>query len=224
MSLLSVPKKAIIGFYARSANQSVPDSWSACDGLTASSANHDLTPNDGGSGYIKPDLRNRVPIGADRTRTSSPTAVGNASSDAPSVNEAGGFNFITISPGNLPAHGHTTTTAAGGGHVHGITISNAGNHNHSASLYSYGLGVTDLMRTGTLHWADCTISATPSSDSTWNSHAHTGGSVTNDTSAHAAAHSISLSTARSPGGIAAGGQGYDGRPRSHSAVWLIKVF
>ena len=62
-----------------------------------------------------PDLRNRFIVGAGSTYA---------------VAATGGATTVTLAVGNLPAHSHTGTTAAGGSHNHTGTTDTAGWHSH----------------------------------------------------------------------------------------------
>ena len=211
MSLLSVPLKAIIPWLATSANQVLPAGFEYCDGRTIT--DHDM----GGGPYVLPDLRNRIPLGADRTRTSTPTAVGDAVANAPSINEVGGMNGITLAIGNMPVHNHSGSSDSQGYHTHTANSDGWANHNHGFTDWWWSAGGTiSVVEASDFTQITCTSASTTSAGS--HSHSFT----PNADTGHSGAHTITISSARNASQYA-GGSPYDNRPRVHGVVYIMRV-
>lgn len=70
-----------------------------------------------------PDLRDRFIVGVGSTYAPGDT---------------GGSNSVTLTESDIPAHGHTGSTAGAGSHTHTASSAGAGSHSHSASTGSAG--------------------------------------------------------------------------------------
>lgn len=114
--------------------QSAPSGWLMCDGATVSRSEFAglfavigtaYGAGDGVTTFRLPDLRTRVPLGADAERARGTT---------------GGTESNTLGTEHLPSHNHSMAHTHSIAHDHGaVTTSSNGNHDH-AVLRSDGTG------------------------------------------------------------------------------------
>jgi hypothetical protein len=118
MSMLSVPLKTIVPWYADAASGYTPPAgWAVCDGTTYSSANQDVVP---GNSWSVPDLRNKFILGATLSKGDGVPGVaytdGNIDNPTggPGPKGVGGSNAgVIVLPDNTGVTGSTNGTRAG---------------------------------------------------------------------------------------------------------------
>lgn len=88
---------------------SIPNNWALCDGANGT-----------------PDLRGMFIVGAGST----------GAAYAPA--DTGGANSVTLSKAQMPAHGHSGSSATAGAHNHGGATATGGGHSHVGSTGSAG--------------------------------------------------------------------------------------
>jgi hypothetical protein len=152
---ISIPMGTVIMWYADTQNETLPNSYSYCDGSSLTSGNHSVPNQSGSMSYtlILPDLRNTYLIGADRTKAfGAAGTTANAPSGAPGPGTTGGTHTAAIAVANLPDHGHAGSTNAqwGAGHNHNWSIVTNAAHVHgpAASNMTSNNGSTEIQGTG----------------------------------------------------------------------------
>lgn len=130
----SIPMGTIIMWYADTQNETLPNSYSYCDGSALTSGNHSV-PNEAGSMVYTltlPDLRNRYLVGADRTKNfGQASSTTDAPSGAPGPGGTGGVHSFSLTVANFANHGHTgSTDTQWASHNHTFFVSGNSEHTH----------------------------------------------------------------------------------------------
>lgn len=216
MSLLSVPLKTIIPLWVTSTNPTLPDGCVPCEGQTIPAGQHDI--GGGASSYVVPEMRNRQPLGADRTKAFGVAGTaGDTAGDAPGPGGTGGRHSISLTVNELPNHTHTGTADTQGGHSHSLSTSGGGGHNHGDGDYAFGDGSDVSARGGGYIQATCTTNTTSSAGN----HGHTLGGIGTDSS-HYGAHTVSIDAPNGLAGVGAGAP-FSVMPRYAGVVYVMKV-
>jgi microcystin-dependent protein len=141
-----------------------------------------------------PDLRNRFIVS-----TGSGYAIG----------ATGGANSVTLTPDQMPAHGHTGSTSAAGAHSHSGTTAGVGDHSHSLSRYS---GNSNVNTQSSRYALATTNDIGPDSTQGAGAHSHT--FTTNGVVDHT--HTVTV-------GNTGGGEAHENRPPYYALAFIMRV-
>lgn len=146
----AIPAGVMAPFAGPLAN--APSGWLPCDGRSLATASYpDLFSALGyawggsGSSFNLPDLRFRVPVGADDMGTAAgaagrDTGATISSGDADTVGSAGGEAAHTLTTAELASHSHGAGTYAGPAHTHGLPVAD---NNDTSGTATTAMGSVD---------------------------------------------------------------------------------